>query len=253
MSKAEKEWEKFGQTNPYYAVTTLDEFKEENLNKSAKEIFFQSGEDYTRRIWQVVETHFVSNFAPQNAIDFGCGVGRLTVALAKRCRKITGIDISESMLKEGRINAANFGLDNVDFKRDGNNLLKIQGEFDFIHSFVVFQHINPEIGIEIFEKLVKMLKRNGIGIVHFAYSKGKTTVAQKLRFQLYRDFSWLHTVRNIVLRKGNEQFMPMYFYDLNKIFLILQDNDCHNCQVRFSNHGMEGVILFFQKKNEDLY
>lgn len=253
MSKAENEWEKFGQTNPYYAVATLDKFKEENLNNSTKENFFRSGEDYTERIWQIIETYFINDFQPQNAIDFGCGVGRLTIPLAKRSRKITGIDISENMLKEGRANAAKFGANNIDFIKDGNNLLKLNGQFDFIHSFVVFQHIKPEIGEAIFRKLVKMLTPGGIGVVHFTYSNSQSTFGQKIRFKLYREFSWIHKLRNIVLRKGEEQFMPMYFYDLNRLFLILQENDCHNCQVRFSYHGMEGVILFFQKKSEVLY
>jgi 2-polyprenyl-3-methyl-5-hydroxy-6-metoxy-1,4-benzoquinol methylase len=253
MSKAEKDWEKFGRTNPYYAVATLDKFKEENLNDSSKENFFITGEEYTQKIWQVIEKNFIPDFYPQKAIDFGCGVGRLILPMAKRSGQITGVDISENMLKEGRINAQNAGLKNIDFIKDGDKILKLNGQFDFIHSFVVFQHIKPEIGEIIFQKFVKMLSPGGIGVLHFAYSNSKSSLGQKFRFKLYRDFSWIHKIRNVVLRKENEQFMPMYFYNLNRLFLILQENNCHNCQVRFTHHGMEGIILFFQKRSEDLF
>jgi hypothetical protein len=45
----------------------------------------------------------------------------------------------------------------------------------------------------------------------------------------------------------------MYLYDLNRLLLVLQENDCHNCRIRFSQHGAEGALLFFQKKKDILY
>ena len=43
--------------------------------------------------------------------------------------------------------------------------------------------------------------------------------------------------------------MLMEDYDLNRVFRILQESDCHAVFARFTNHsGYLGVILFFQKK-----
>jgi hypothetical protein len=43
--------------------------------------------------------------------------------------------------------------------------------------------------------------------------------------------------------------MQMNRYDLNAIFRALQDGDCHDCHVRFTNHfGHRGLMIFFRKR-----
>jgi 2-polyprenyl-3-methyl-5-hydroxy-6-metoxy-1,4-benzoquinol methylase len=252
MDKIEKKWEYFGETNPYFAVATFDKFKSENLSDAALTEFFESGEEYVERIWQEIENNFKPEFKPKRALDFGCGVGRITLPLARRCETVIGIDISENMLKEARQNAAKFNLGNVNFVKGDNDLTEVKGEFDFIHSFIVFQHIKPNIGEAIFKKFVEMLTNGGIGVLHFTYSDNQMTMAQKIRFQVYRDFSLTYKLRNFLKRK-NDSLIPMYLYDLNRLLLVLQENDCHKCQIRFSQHGAEGALLFFQKRKEILY
>lgn len=252
MDKIEKKWEYFGETNPYFAVSTFDKFKSENLDDTALVNFFESGEEYTKRIWQEIENNLQTDFRPRKALDFGCGVGRITLPIARRCESVVGVDISENMLKEARRNSERFSLENVDFVKGDDDLTKVSGEFDFIHSFIVFQHIKPKTGEAIFKKFVEMLADGGIGVLHFTYSNNQSSLTQKIRFSIYRDFSWTYKLRNFV-RNRNEYLIPMYLYDLNRLLLILQENDCHKCQIRFSQHGAEGALLFFQKRKETLY
>jgi len=173
--------------------------------------------------------------------------------IAKRSKEAVGVDISQNMLDVARENAKMFGVDNVSFVQGDDNLSRVSGEFDFVHSFVVFQHIDPKIGTPIFKKMVESLTENGIGVLHFEYANTVSTPGQNLRFRLYRDFPFVYSLRNLILRKRKEPLIPMYRYDLNELLLILQQNNCHNCHVRFSEHGVEGVVLFFQKKKEILY
>jgi 2-polyprenyl-3-methyl-5-hydroxy-6-metoxy-1,4-benzoquinol methylase len=252
MDKIEKKWEYFAKTNPYFAVSTYEKFKSENLDKVALKDFFESGEEYVKRIWRDIENNFQTEFKPRKAIDFGCGVGRITLPIAKRCEMVTGIDISENMLKEARQNSAKFSISNVDFVKGDNDLTEVTGKFDFIHSFIVFQHIKPKIGGAIFKKFVKMLSNGGIGVLHFTYFNNQLSLTQKIRFRIYRDLSWAYKLRNFI-KKKNELLIPMYLYDLNRLLLVLQENDCHKCQIRFSHHGVEGALLFFQKGKETLY
>ena len=253
MSKTERTWEHFGKTNPYFAVSTFDKFKNEHLDESALREFFDSGEAFIERVWKEIETNFETDFLPQKALDFGCGVGRLTLAMAKRCGQVTGIDISEKMLELARNNVDRMNLENVNFVKSEVDCAKDIGEFDFIQSFIVLQHIKPKIGEAIFFKIVKMLAQNGIGVVHFTYSNLKSSLAQKIRVKLYRDFPLTYKLRNFILKKENNPFMPIYLYDVNRLLNILQENGCHKCLIRFSQHGAEGAILFFQKHEEILY
>jgi hypothetical protein len=48
--------------------------------------------------------------------------------------------------------------------------------------------------------------------------------------------------------------MEMNEYDLNRLFVILQETGCHHTYVRFSDHpspntNTYGVFLFFQKRS----
>src|ERR1700674_3587430 len=78
---------------------------------------------------------------PRRAAEIGCGVGRMTRMLSKIFGHVTGVDISEEMIRQARQNTAD--LDNVDLVLgDGCTLAGLPGEsYDFAFSFIVFQHI----------------------------------------------------------------------------------------------------------------
>ena len=248
-NKIEKDWEYYGAENPYWAVLTEDKYKRESLGADALADFFSSGEQYVEKIWQVIEQNFTKDFKPERGLDFGCGVGRLTVPIAARCQTTVGVDISEKMMEEAERNCSKRNLKNVSFVKSDENLSKVTGEFDFVHSFIVLQHINPKIGEKIARRLIENLKTGGIGALHFTY-KNPTSASQKLRFRLYRDFSPFYKLRNLVVGAKQEPLIPMHTYNLNRLMAILHENDCHNCVLKFTNHGYYGVILFFQKKSD---
>ena len=254
MSDNESVWEYYGENDPYFAVNTISEMRSETLDEDKVKLFFARGEDYIKQIWDEIEKHFVPDFRPERSLDFGCGVARMTLPIAKRSRGETvGVDISTHMLEVAQKNADMFGVKNVSFIKGDDTISKVTGKFDFVHSIVVLQHVDPKIGEVIFRRMVEMLSEGGVGMLHVMYENTVSSRAQKFRFALYRDFSFTYKLRNLILRKKKEPLIPMYSYNLNKLMLILQQNDCHNCHVRFSHHGVEGVLLFFQKKREELY
>ena len=48
-----------------------------------------------------------------SAVDLGCGSGQVTLALAKRCRTVLGVDVSEQMIALLLENAERQGVSNV--------------------------------------------------------------------------------------------------------------------------------------------
>lgn len=252
MTKKDEVWEFYGEQNPYFGVSTFEKFKAENLDDSAKDEFFQTGESHIQRIWQEIEENFCKDFNPQRAMDFGCGVGRLVIPLAKRCKEVVGIDISEKMLEESKKNSQQNGLENVEFFLSDENLSKVSGKFDLIHSFIVFQHINPEIGEKVFKRMLELLSDDGIGALQFTF-KHPADMSEVFRFKLYRDYPIFYKLRKLLKGDGLKQFMPMYEYNLNRLFSLLKENNCHKCSIKFSHHGFDGVFMFFQKKKAEIY
>jgi SAM-dependent methyltransferase len=252
MDKTKENWEYYGENDPYYAVATLDKFRRENLTESNKDDFFQTGYEHIQKLWDEIEDNFIEVFEPQKCLDFGCGVGRLVIPLAEKCEKVVGVDISELMLEEAARNCKNRKTENIKFLQTDEFLSGAVDKFDFIHSFIVFQHINPVEGEKIVKKIIDSLAVDGIGVLHFAYANPSND-RNFWKFKIYRDYPFINQLKNFVKGGTNEPLLPIYIYDLNKIFSLLQENDCHKCLVRFSFHGTNGVLIIFQKKKELKY
>ena len=246
MDKIKKSWNYWGENDPYYAVTTFDKFRKENLTESSKEDFFQTGYEHLAKVWDEIENSLVENFKPRRALDFGCGVGRVVIPLAERCEEVVGVDISELMIEEAVRNCEERNIVNTEFLQTDKFLSGTVGEFDFIHSFIVFQHINPILGEKILIKTIESLAVDGIGVIHLTYANPPGD-RSFWRFKIYRDYPIVNQLKNLVRGGSKDPLIPMYIYDLNKIFSLLQENDCHKCSVLFSFHGMNGVVIIFQK------
>lgn len=241
-----KTWEHYGSANPYYGVATVDKFRDKNLDEENRDEFFQSGEAHVNAVWDEIKTHFVSGFSPVNALDFGCGVGRLAIPMAAKCKKVTGVDISSTMLEEAGSNAAAMDIDNIEFRETVGDLSDIDETFDFVHSFIVLQHINPSDGFKAFERMVEMLEQHGVGALHVTFHNDATT-ANRLKASAVKYLPVLFSIRNRIRGIDPEPVIPIHEYNLNRVFEILYDHGCHRSFCRFTHHGLKGVMIFFQK------
>lgn len=80
------------------------------------------------------------------ALDVACGPGFLTLALAKRCAEVTGLDATEAFLSLARAEAGTRGLTNVRFESgDAEQLPFADGQFDLVTCRAAFHHFpHPE-------------------------------------------------------------------------------------------------------------
>ena len=77
------------------------------------------------------------------ALDFGCGVGRVTQALADHFERVIGVDISETMVRlAGRLNRCGERVRYI-LNRTGDLAVFPDAEFSFIYTNIVLQHIPP--------------------------------------------------------------------------------------------------------------
>lgn len=251
MANDKQLWETHGEGNPYFAVSTHDKFKTENLDESNLVDFFATGERYVDDVWVEIEKHFVENFNPESALDFGSGVGRLTIPLASLCDRVTGVDVSSTMVAEATKNALAKGVENVDFVQDNDGFQDSDETFDFVHSYIVIQHIDPKIGYDIFESLVKKVKENGIGVLQVTYHN-PSPIKSKIAVEIYKKVPLIYRLRNNIKNQKEEMLLPMHSYDLNKLFRILHNNNCHQTFIRNTYHGLYGLLIMF-RKNENIF
>lgn len=96
-------------------------------------------------------------------LDIGCGTGRHSVEMAKRGYKVTGVDLSESMLKKARIKAAAAGV-NVEFARRDARKLDFDAGFGLVimmceGAFPLME--TDEMNYEILKGASRALKQGG--------------------------------------------------------------------------------------------
>ena len=246
-SNSDRDWEKFGRDDPYFGVISHVKFCKLNLTDERKEEFFETGVTYIDNLLTKIRQHIDEDYTIKKALDFGCGVGRLVIPLANVSQEVTGIDVSDSMLNEARKNCKARAVKNVVFSKSDDNLSSLHGKYDFIHSYIVFQHIPVKRGEKLFNKLIGHLESDGVGVIHFTYNKA-TKFGRLIPF-LKRYVPLLSNFINLI--RGRTFFAPqmqMNAYDLNRLFLSIQKANVPNCFLEFTNHrGVLGMILYFKK------
>jgi SAM-dependent methyltransferase len=262
LHQTDHDWEELALSDPYWAVLTNDEFRNQNMGDAERARFFSSGQHEIDRIFEAVRRVFGEHPRPTRALDFGCGVGRLSLPLARYCDHVVAIDIAEGMLLEARRNAIHTTLDNIDFVCSDDRISKVEGNFDFIISCIVFQHIPPDRGWIIFKRLLELLRPGGVGVIHLLYSKehfedcgssvwlnkndvGAHSVGQT--WQLFRKSvrEWWRRSRTIADVPPKIQMFP---YNLNPFVCACQRVGIQQVHLELSNHGGEyGVFMYIRK------
>ena len=98
----------------------------------------------------------------ETVLDIGCGVGRLTRALADRAAHVHGIDVSAEMITRARGHLAD--RTNVTLHHgDGLSLAPLaDGSVDGVVSLVVFQHIpDPAVTLGYVREIGRVLRPGG--------------------------------------------------------------------------------------------
>ena len=214
-------WEAHGRCQAYYGVLSIDKFRSENLSEAVIAEFMASGADHIKDILSDVEEIF-GPIARRQALDFGCGVGRLLLPLGRLFTEVTGVDISASMLAETDRNATAAGLANVNL---ANSVDKIPAglTFDFIHSVIVFQHIPVVRGEAIIAALLKRLAPGGAAALHINL-KVHQSWWRRLGSALRQRITLLNIPANLINRRPwNEPMMQMNEYRLDRIFTLVSD------------------------------
>jgi ubiquinone/menaquinone biosynthesis C-methylase UbiE len=95
-----------------------------------------------------------------SALDFGCGVGRLTQALAQRFSSCVGIDISQHMIQEA--NALNRYAHCQYITSSDPVIPCTDASFTFIYSNIVLQHMSQRFAVGYLKEFIRVLAPGGV-------------------------------------------------------------------------------------------
>ena len=127
-------WNEKARENPYWYVSSFGPYEGRDLAE-----FWASGP----RIWNDLKNALGYSPSPAHTVvEIGCGVGRLTRAIASEVARVEAFDISEEMLTIAKqANLANAGF----HRTEGASLAPVaDGAADLVVAYCVFQHLPSE-------------------------------------------------------------------------------------------------------------
>jgi len=187
LATVKKTFEEYGRDDPLYAVLSRRGMRHDQWDPDE---FFRTGVREIGEVLQYVEGLGLP-LGRQQALDFGCGVGRLSQALADHFEQVVGVDIAESMVEQAR--QYNRRGDRVEYLVNTTDSLERldTASFDFAYTNKTLQHIPPEPAEAYVREFFRVLRPGGVAV--FQVPNGRPYRAGSLR-------AWLYNVRRLHLR-----------------------------------------------------
>jgi SAM-dependent methyltransferase len=200
-----RDWDDLALVDPFWAVLAADDKRGGGWEPTE---FFATGEaDIEEMLATAAQLGRPTRH--ERALDFGCGVGRLTRALARRFDEAVGIDVSERMLEHAR--RLNADAPNVTFASSDEPPPE---PFDLVVANLVLQHLPSKALARVYiGRLIKATRPDGLLVFQLPT---KLPLARRLqpRRRLYQPLrtrvgaerlhaAGLHPVRLLALPEPN--------------------------------------------------
>jgi SAM-dependent methyltransferase len=158
LDDVRRSWDELARKDALWAVLSAPD---KRRGRWDAESFFRTGREEVAQVLAEAEGLGLVP-GPDLALDFGCGVGRLAQAMGDRFRSVVGVDIAPSMIELAeRFNRHGDRCRYVVNDRPDLALFR-DGEFDFVYSNIVLQHIPPPIGAGYIREFVRVLRPGGL-------------------------------------------------------------------------------------------
>jgi SAM-dependent methyltransferase len=233
------EWNRIASEHPYFGV--LSDPKYLDPSPAALIDFFQSGEREIANCLGHLRRVF-GPFEPRSALDFGCGVGRLAIPLARLTGHAVGIDVADDMLRLARRHAKEFAVNLVLAKA-----IPADRTFDWVNSIIVLQHIPPARGYPIIRDLWRSVAPGGALTLQVTIFKDENHQHELLK-SLRLTNSDGHRVISYSIEDGSEPGMSMFDYDLGRVFAVMDLHHGQPVYMEKTNHGgCHGFMIYIRK------
>jgi SAM-dependent methyltransferase len=210
LAREQRVWEHFARTDALWAVLT---HPEKAGHAWLVEEFFQTGRDEIRQVMEYVRTLPVT-LATNRALDFGCGVGRLTQALGPSFDEVCGVDIAPAMIELAAAYAAH--SERCRFLVNAEDSLPFSDRsFDFIYSNITLQHIPPKHTRVFLKEFIRVLRPGGLLIFQLPDRPRRFSPLYSLPFRLY-----YRLIRPLI--HGGGPFMEMYCIRRRRVIRLLE-------------------------------
>lgn len=152
-----RNWEEFATTDPLFAIAS---HPGKEGGRWDPEDFLATGRDQVDDLMSQIAD--LGGCGHETALDFGCGYGRLSQALAQYFDSVTGVDVATAMIEGAEeFNRQGSKCRFVVNARDDLSLFE-DASFDLVFTLAVLQHMEPQYSLGYLGEFFRVAKPGGI-------------------------------------------------------------------------------------------
>ena len=224
-------WDQLGRTDPFWAVLSKESTRGGAWDR---EEFFATGVAEVEALVSEIGALLPGR---RRALDFGCGVGRLTYPLAKHFESVDGVDVARSMLDVARLRSEAGGTCRFHLNLEPDLRLFEDGVFDLIYSNITLQHMPPGLARHYIVEFLRVLRPGGVAVfqlpVHWSvlglwasllhlYGRARESLRRKMPGWLYRAYRRVRAPGQSVPAHPSEVEMEMYGLRLSRALKAIE-------------------------------
>jgi len=161
LRRDRRDWEALGRSDPLWAVWTHPDRRDGGWIGHERE-FFEAGAGEVAKVLSAGARHG-RPAARRRALDFGCGVGRLSRGLSAHFDAVVGLDLSRPMVERAR----ELNADRPNCRFEVNLTAGLaglrDGEFDLVLSLITLQHVSDPAAVRSYlRELARVLAPDGL-------------------------------------------------------------------------------------------
>lgn len=163
LEESNRNWQRLAEADPFWAVATHNRYH----GGRHMDDFYATGQSDVESLASLILPLDTPPSLSQQShvLDFGCGVGRLTFALAGWFGSVVGVDASQAMIEQAETQSwADWAPRGADIKflhSTAQELPFSDGEFDLAVSLLVLQHLATPVALAYLAELCRVVRPSG--------------------------------------------------------------------------------------------
>ena len=212
LARAHRQWHTWGKKDPLWAILSEPDKKDGRWNPDE---FFETGRievaDVLKRAMQLAPVEYNS------AMDFGCGIGRLSLALAEHFESVVGIDVAESMISQA--NEVNRSPERCRYIHNLSENIAVLADrsVDFIYSSITLQHVETPLACGYLREFFRIATPGGHVIFQLP-SRPRSPLWHRIKSMAPKEFG------NFVwrMRTASPEAMETYFMSEDQVRSVVE-------------------------------
>jgi len=229
LRDVQRNWDRFGTTNPYWAIETSRELWD-------VADFFKTGRDEVDGELSRIAALGVT-LHTEAALDFGCGAGRLTQALARHFDAVTGVDIAPSMIALAREHDELPDRCSYLLNETGDLRQFADDSFDLVYSSRTLQHMEPVLSLGYVEELLRVARPDGLVVFQLPSPRRRQRLRALLPAILVDAGNRLRTLRR--------PLMEMYGVERAEVERLMVGRGATVAHVRRADEGGDEGYVYY--------